>query len=48
MTDGHNIDKRIDVPLCIEQIVVLTTDKKPSGLEPDILIKVELHEEQSW
>lgn len=48
MTDGHNIDKRIDVPLCIEQIVVLTTDKKPSGLEPDILIKVELHEEQNW
>jgi len=40
MTDGYNDDHAISIPFNVEQVVVLTTDKVPSGVEPDIVIPI--------
>jgi len=48
MTDGYNADEEITIPFSVEKTVVLTVGDKPSGFEPDVLIKVDLHPKESW
>ncbi len=41
MTDGYNSDSEIPIPSMVERIIVLTTEKEPSGIESDVCIKVD-------